>query len=37
MIHSEAQRLLRIDEKAPLRDQKVALLKQRVSSTFQEN
>jgi hypothetical protein len=32
-----AQRLLRIDEEAPLEDQKIALLEQRVSNLVKEN
>ena len=34
---SDAQRLLRIDEEAPLKDQKIALLEQRVSNLEKEN
>jgi DNA-directed RNA polymerase specialized sigma subunit len=34
---SDAQGLLRIDEEAPLKDQKIALLEQRVSNLEKEN
>jgi len=34
---SDAQRLLRIDEEAPLKDQKIALFEQRVSNLENEN
>src|SRR5512134_3849795 len=34
---NDAQRLLRIDEEAPLKDQKIALLEQRVSNLEKEN
>ena len=34
---SDAQRLLRIEEEAPLKDQKIALLEQRVSNMEKEN
>ena len=34
---SDAQRLLRVDEEAPLKDQKIALLEQRVSNLEKEN
>ena len=34
---SDAQRLLRIDEEAPLKDQKITLLEQRVSNLEKEN
>ena len=34
---SDAQRLLRIDEEAPLKDQKIALLEQQVSNLEKEN
>jgi chaperonin GroEL (HSP60 family) len=34
---SDAQRLLRIDEEAPLKDHKIALLEQRVSNLEKEN
>jgi hypothetical protein len=33
----DAQRLLRIDEEAPLKDQKIALLEQRVANLEKEN
>ncbi len=34
---SDAQRLLRIDEEAPLKDQKIAILEKRVSNLEKEN
>ncbi len=34
---NDAQRLLRIDEEAPLKDQKITLLEQRVSNLEKEN
>ncbi len=34
---SDAQRLLRIEEESPLKDQKIALLEQRVSNLEKEN
>jgi len=34
---SDAQRLLRIDEEAPLKDRKIALLEQRASNLEKEN
>ena len=34
---SDAQRLLRIDEEAPLKDQKITLLEQQVSNLEKEN
>jgi len=34
---SDAQRLLRIEEEAPLKDQKIALLEQRVANLEKEN